>query len=262
MWNDGEKLELVCVFPEISSLAQAAAETFVGLAEQALARSGNFYVALSGGSSPKALYCLLSGPDYVARLDWQRTHIFWGDERCVPPDHADSNYHMAWESLLRHVPIPAGNIHRMRGEIEPQAAAQEYEVLLRTFFAQSKTQPGSGTVPENRGPFDLILLGLGADGHTASLFPGSPTLDEQGRWVLAVEHTTPPSPLVNRLTLTLPAINAAKWVLFLVAGKEKAEAVRLALRPSESGAPKKPAQLVRPASGNILWLLDQAAWSG
>jgi 6-phosphogluconolactonase len=169
-------------------------------------------------------------------------HFFWGDERCVPPNHADSNYRMVAESLLNHVPALAENIHRVQGELAPSQAAEHYEAELRAFFGETPA-------------FDLILLGLGEDGHTASLFPGSPALAESVRWVVAAQHTSPPLPLVSRVTLTFSVFNAARQVLFLVSGAGKAP--RLA--EIRRGVPDLPAARIRPASGDLLWLIDQAA---
>ncbi|MGH7536268.1 MAG: 6-phosphogluconolactonase, partial [Gemmatimonadales bacterium] len=161
------------VLADPAALAQEAAERFAGIAAKALARAGRFTVALTGGSTPKRLYTLLAAEPYRSRLPWPETHVFWGDERCVPPDHPESNYRMAHDALLRHLPIPPAQIHRMHGEDpDPERAAAEYEQCLRTVFA-----PRAGTLPR----FDLVLLGMGADGHTASLFPHTGALREQQR---------------------------------------------------------------------------------
>jgi len=188
------------------------------------------------------MYTRLAG----AQVGWEHVHFFWGDERCVPPGHAESNYRMADEALLSHIPIPTGNIHRVHGELSAKEAAQDYEDELRLFF-------GSET-PH----FNLILLGLGRDGHTASLFPGTPTVREKAHWVAAVSHNIPPPPLVDRVTLTLPVLNAATQMLFLASGAEKAE--RLAQVLHGSFQPDLlPAQAVKPANGTVRWLVDQAA---
>ncbi|MEW5871241.1 MAG: 6-phosphogluconolactonase [Chloroflexota bacterium] len=239
------------VYPDAQSLARATADHFVTQARRAIQQRGRFSVALAGGSTPKAAYTLLTHPEYSSQLAWQQIHIFWGDERCVPPDHLDSNYRMAWEALLRHVPLPPQNIHRMPGELPPHQAAEAYQVELSGFFAF----PASARQHQT---FDLVLLGLGPDGHTASLFPGSPALEQTDRWVTAVEHRHPPAPLVDRLTLTLPAINAAAQIVFLVSGAGKAGILAQVLAPPQ-GEPRLPAQRVQPASGELLWLLDEAA---
>jgi len=193
----------------------------------------------------------LSETDCARRIDWPRVHIFWGDERCVPPDHPDSNYRMARETLLDRVPIPTGNIHRLRGEIEPAAAEAAYAQELHAFFAQ----PCDSAIPAAEVPwprFDLIFLGLGEDGHTASLFPGTTALFEQKRWVVAHYVTQLQT---WRITLTLPVINAAAQVTFMVAGERKAERLRQLLSASKEAA-DLPAHLVKPTTGELLWLVD------
>ena len=229
------------IYPDTDHLARAAAEGFVALAAEAVAARGQFSVALAGGSTPRAAYALLAAEE----VDWSRVHVFWGDERCVPPDHPDSNYRLAREALLDHVSLPAGNVHRMRGEMEPEAAAQAYAAELRAFFG---TQWPS---------FDLVLLGMGNDGHIASLFPGSAALRETARPVVAVtvEYQDRPA---HRVTLTLPAINAARQVLFLVTGAAKAETLWAVL---EGPAERFPAQLIRPTSEQLTWLVDTTAAS-
>jgi 6-phosphogluconolactonase len=241
-------------YPDAASLARAVADYFVTLAAEAIASCGRFAVALAGGSTPRASYERLATNEFAARVDWPRVHIFWGDERCVPPDHPDSNYRMAREALLEHVPLPVGNIHRIRGEMEPEQAAAEYERTLRTFFSPGLSEGEAGDErPTSR--FDLILLGMGDDGHTASLFPGTVALHEQERWVMAhyVEKLR-----TWRVTLTPVAINAAAHVAMVVSGAGKAERLRQALvGPYQPNA--LPAQIVRPARGGLLWLVDAAA---
>ena len=204
---------------------------------------GRFTIALSGGSTPARMLALLAGRPFSNDVPWGRWHVFWGDERCVPPEHPDSNYRMARETLLDHVPIPGEQVHRMRGETGPQDAADEYEATLRLSFPQSP--------PE----FDLILLGLGEDGHTASLFPGTDALQERERLVVA---NWAPHLQAYRLTFTLPLLNAARRVAFLATGGSKAEVVRRALQTTTPGA-DIPAARVRPGSGAIHWFLDRAA---
>ena len=239
------------VLPDDHSLSRALAERFVQSAMKAIAGEGRFSVALAGGSTPRAAYALLASAPYAGRLDWSCIHLFWGDERCVPPEHPHSNYRMASQVLLEQVPIPPGNVHRMRGEAPPTQAAAEYQEILRRFFDPQST---NGDLPL----FDLLLLGMGEDGHVASLFPGSPALQVTDRWVVAVEHHQPPPPLVIRLSLTLPAINAAREVVFAVAGESKAARLKQVLSPGSSEV-ALPAQLVRPRSGRLLWLVEQAA---
>jgi 6-phosphogluconolactonase len=237
----------VIIVRDVGELAHKAAAQLVALAGATVAR---FAVALSGGSTPRALYELLGSAEYRERIDWRRVHLFWGDERCVPPNHAESNFRMVRESWLSKIQMPAENIHRMEGEKEPRAAAGAYERELQQFFA-----PQPGQMPR----FDLILLGIGEDGHTASLFPGSAALDEQERLVVAdyVQKLK-----AHRLTLTLPVINAAAQVMFLVSGASKADIVRRILRGSE--AVELPAARVCPANGSLTWLItgDAAAGSG
>jgi 6-phosphogluconolactonase len=232
-------------YPDPASLATAAAERFLTLATLAIARRGQFSVALAGGSSPKAMYALLATEESARRVDWSLVHLFWGDERCVPPDHPGSNYRMTRETLIDHVPLPAGNIHRMAGEIEPEDAARAYSTNLKSFFG--------GAWPS----FDLVLLGLGQDGHTASLFPGSAVLYERARLAVAVTAHYQDRP-AYRVTLTPPAINAARQVLFLAAGAAKAEIVRAVL---QGPAGQYPAQLIQPATGRLTWMLDAPAAS-
>ena len=163
----------VRIFPDSRRLAIVAVEHFVALAGEAIAARGLFAVALAGGSTPRAAYMLLATEEYAVRVDWGRVHVFWGDERCVPPAHMDSNYRMARETLLDGVPLPAQNVHRMHGEMIPEDAASDYEKTLRLFFGDDLPR------------FDLVLLGMGSDGHTASLFPGMAILREERRWAVA-----------------------------------------------------------------------------
>lgn len=233
---------VVCADP--ADVARRAAELVTRVAQQAVANAGRFTLALSGGSTPRALYQLLAAPPYTGAIAWSATRVFWSDERCVPPDHPESNYRMAREALLDHVPIPAENVHRMRGESPtPQAAAQAYTAELQAVF-------GKSALPR----FDLLLLGLGDDGHTASLFPGVHVPDDPNIPVAAVF-----APKVNmwRLTFTLPTLNAAAHVLFLVTG----EAKRQPLRALVAGPPSLnlPSQHVRPTRGALTIYADPAA---
>jgi 6-phosphogluconolactonase len=245
------ELEGIEVYPDAERLAGATAEHFVSLAGEAIVSQGRFAVALAGGSTPRATYELLARDELSTRLDWSRVHVFWGDERCVPPDHADSNYRMARETLLDHVPLPAENVHRMRGELEPAQAAAEYEQRLRVYFSS----PSLDQAAEPPARFDLILLGMGDDGHTASLFPGAAATREQTRWVIAylVEKLD-----AWRITLTPAAINAAANVTFVVSGAGKAQRLRQVLTgPRRSDV--LPAQIVNPDRGRLRWLVDEAA---
>jgi 6-phosphogluconolactonase len=233
------------IHPNANALSNAGAKQFATLAESAIALRGVFNVALAGGSTPRQLYRRLVQPPYLDGLDWLNIHFFFGDERCVPPDHPDSNYGMASETLLAHIPLPETNIHRIPGELPPTQAAEAYAAELQTAFG--------GLLPE----FDLVLLGLGDDGHTASLFPGARALNETERWVTAVDHTTPPPPLLPRITLTLPVLNAARSVLFLVSGAAKAQVLARVLENKPDDP--LPARQVKPVNGSLLFLADEEA---
>jgi 6-phosphogluconolactonase len=236
---DTMNLPDIRIFGDPRDLAEAAVQMFVEEAEKAIKETGCFAVALAGGSTPKRAYEMLATGYDGEDLDWGKVHVFFGDERCVPPDHMDSNYRMAYEALLSRIPV--GSIHRMRGELSPHEAAVLYEEELTAFF---------------RGPprLDLILLGIGEDGHTASLFPRTPALEVADRWV--VENPVEKLGIV-RLTLTVPAINAARKVAFLAAGEGKAKALREILE-GDADLRDYPAKLVRPASGPV-WMVDQTA---
>ena len=220
-------------------------------AAQAVGETGRFVVALAGGSTPKRLYELLSTPEYARRVDWAHTHVFFGDERCVPPDDPQSNYGMARLALLDRVPLPAANVHRMRGEDDPAQAAAAYERELRAAFATPDGPPGV----RSDGRFNLVLLGMGDNGHTASLFPGLTAVRERERWVMA-EHVAEVGSW--RITLTPPVLNAAAQVVFLVLGAGKAPMLKRVLqgpaRPDEL-----PAQAIAPRDGTLTWLVDAAA---
>lgn len=224
-------------------LADYAAGLFIEAAQTAINAHHRFSAALSGGSTPRQLYARLAQSDLVSRVNWDAVHLFWGDERCVPPDHPDSNYRMVRESL--RVPIPEENIHRIHGELASELAAEEYENKLRSFFTETPR-------------FDLILLGMGEDGHTASLFADSPALKESARWAVAVAHETPPPPLVPRVSLTLPVINNAQDIVFLVNGAGKASRLAEILNEPEKNN-GLPAQAVRPNDGELHWLVDTTA---
>lgn len=227
---------------------RAAADLFV---DKAASAKDRFTVALAGGSTPKGMYALLASDAYRNRIDWQKVHVFFGDERCVPPENEFSNFRMANASLLMHVPVPKRQIYRIRGEIAPHMAAAEYEgAMLRVFGA-------SDAAPFPR--FDLILLGMGPDGHTASLFPGSPALKEKKRWVVendVQKFKDTPTPW-QRVTMTYPVLNAASQVLFMVAGADKADSLYEVLH-GQPNSDLYPSQAVKPA-GKLTWLVDAAA---
>lgn len=241
----------VAVFASTDALAQAAADEFVRCAVIAIRATGRFVVALAGGSTPAGLYALLATEAYARRVDWARVHVCWGDERCVPPDHPASNYRMARDALLDHVPVPDTHVHRMRGEDEPMQAAAAYERELRALFGTAVGAPQltPGT------PFDLVLLGMGSDGHTASLFPGTAAVSEAERWVVA-HYVAVQS--MWRITLTPVLINAAADVIFLVAGRDKAPALRRVLEGPPAGD-GLPAQVIAPRAGRVRWLVDASA---
>jgi 6-phosphogluconolactonase len=242
---------MIEIYPTPDALMQAAAQRFVTRADAAMRAAGRFVVAMSGGSTPKRLYALLATAAYAGRVNWARVHVFWGDERCVPPDDPASNYRMAREALLSHVPVPEGNVHRMRGEDDPGSAAAAYERELREMFVTPGGPPAC--TPGRR--FDLVLLGMGDNGHTASLFPGMPAVRETERWVVAqyVEAVS-----MWRVTLTPVIINSAAEVTFLVCGGDKAGMLRRVLKgPHEPAA--LPAQAIAPHHGRLCWLVDASA---
>jgi 6-phosphogluconolactonase len=239
------------VFRSTDALMQAAADEFVRCAVEATRARGRFAVALAGGSTPAGLYALLARDAYARRIEWARVHVFWGDERCVPPGNPASNYRMAREHLLDRVPVPERSVHRVRGEGDPAEAATAYERELRAAFATPEGPPRP--TPGSR--FDLVLLGMGGDGHTASLFPGTSAVRERERWVRA-QHVAAVS--MWRVTLTPVVINAAAEVAFLVAGREKAPTLHRVLEgPYQPDA--LPAQAIAPHAGRLCWLVDAAA---
>ncbi len=225
-------------------MSRRAAETFAETAERKIRAKGSFNVALSGGKTPERLYALL-GAEYSEKIDWGKVHIFWGDERCVLPDSPESNYRMASKALLSKINIPDKNVHRIMGEDEPTSAALAYEEEVRRHFGLK-----AGEAPV----FDMVLLGLGRDGHTLSIFPATKALFEEERLVIDnyVEKLK-----AHRVTMTLRAVNNASNALFLVSGKEKAAILREVLKGTEA---IYPAQMVRP--GRLLWLIDKDAASG
>ncbi len=235
------------MLPDLESVAEAAAGEFVSASAEAVGGRGIFRVALAGGSTPRALHARLARPQNRDRVAWDSVRFFWGDERCVPPDSERSNYRMARETLLDPLRIPADHVFRMRGEEKPARAARSYERLLASEFERD---------PFPR--FDLVLLGMGADGHTASLFPASRALRVRHRrvaanWAAALREW--------RLTLTYPVFNAARRVLFLVAGADKRAAAQRILK-RQRGWRELPAARVRPRRGSLLWLLDEEAGGG
>jgi 6-phosphogluconolactonase len=232
------------VLPDFEALSLRAVSTFVSASRDSIATKRRFAVAISGGSTPRKLYMFLGSDTYRHQVDWQHIHLFWADERCVPKEDEASNFRTAFDTLLSKVALPDKNIHRIKGEEAPDIAARDYEEEMRRFFGESE-KPG----------FDLIILGMGEDGHTASLFPGSKSLEETVRLAIPVYLKEPKK---NRITLTLPVLNDADQILFLVAGSSKAAVLSEILG---DGGKKKgfPAGMVRPIHGTMTWLVDQEA---
>lgn len=230
------------VYPDADGLARAAADLFIEVAARAIRERGVFTVALAGGSTPKRMHQLLAGQ--ARDVNWPAVEVFFGDERCVPPDHPDSNYRAARESLLAHVPVPSSRVHRMPGELEPGEGSLRYESVIQ----------------ERLGPavsLDLIWLGMGADGHTLSLFPGHDFDEDRDRW--CVPSVAPSgSPVRDRITLTLSAVARARRAVFVVSGADKAAALARVRAAPPGGDPQVPASLVR-CAGEVTWLTDRAA---
>lgn len=233
------------IYPDDKLLAAGAAEKIAALLNERLACRDVVSLVLSGGSTPRNVYRLL-GEHYHTRVPWERAHFFWGDERCVPPEDSRSNFRLASEELLDKLKIPPQNIHRMRGEKDPTAAAAEYEREFRDVIASGNSLPAC----------DLVLLGLGDDGHTASLFPGTTAITEEAK---LVTHVFVPKLNADRMTMTLPVFNNARTVLFLVSGASKASILREVLEERNESLP---ATHVNPRCGELLWFLDEAAASG
>jgi len=228
--------------------AEAAATFVLEVGKEAVRTNGRFFIALSGGTTPETLYRSLTSPSFVDRFDWSRTTFFFSDERCVPPDDPRSNYALADKTLFTPLRIAPSQIYRMAGECrDPQVAAPEYEQQLRL---ATKTSPSA------QPSLDLILLGLGEDGHTASLFPGAPVLRDHQR---VIAMTQSPKGPPTRLTMTLGVINRASVILFLVAGASKAGVVRSILDPKTEAERQLPASLVEPEEGRLIWFLDRGA---
>lgn len=234
----------VRIFRDLEELSRAAAELFVEQAAQSGTERNQFLVALNGGSTPNRLFQLLA-TDYRASVDWSRVHVFWGDERCVPPDSEGSSYGQAREALLSHVAIPEGNIHRARGELGPAEASRDYSLTLKRFASAPLDWPR----------FDLVYLGMGEDGHTASLFPGSPVDVSEPTLPVTAQYQDRPA---NRVTLTPVVFNSARMVVFMASGEKKAQTFAEVL--SDRYNPKLyPAQRIDPKDGKLVWLVDEAA---
>ncbi len=233
------------IFPDLDALSRAALEELLRVLRDAVAARGRFSIALSGGHTPVKLHTLWANAErFGPRTPWDRVHLFWGDERYVPHDYPLSNYRMARETLINHVPVPAANVHPMLADYhQPEKAAESYESEMKKFFGSAAPA------------FDLQLMGIGPEGHTASLFPGSPALEETKRWVLAVEApATPP----RRLTLTPAVLNSGRNTFFLVSGADKREIMAALRSEPDPGSSRYPAARIHPP-GRVLWFLDQAA---
>ena len=235
----------VRVYTDAETLSRAAAELFAERARAAVAERGRFVVLLAGGSTPRRAYELLAEEPLINRVPWPDCHFFWGDERCLPEGHALRNETMVRRALLDHVPVPPSQIHPIRYHQEPDQAASDYATELQRFFA--------GQQPR----FDLILLGLGDDGHTASLLPGSAAVHEQVQWTAVARRPEEP---FSRVTLTAPLLNQGASTVFLVSGRGKASVLQSIVKGSNE-EPSLPAQLIRPQQGELLWLVDREAAS-
>jgi 6-phosphogluconolactonase len=233
----------VVVLPDLETMSREAAGLFVQLSQASLASHDRFTAALSGGSTPRMFYALLGSDRYRAAVEWKKAHLFWADERIVPPDDPESNFRLAFETFISKVSLSPANIHRIKGEMDAGTAAREYEKEIQDVFGR-----------EGFPAFDLVVLGVGEDGHTASLFPGSSALEERKRFAVPVYLA---KPKLDRVTLTLPVLNNALHVLVLASGRAKADVLQDIL---EQGNRKKyPAGLVEPVHGNIRWLIDREA---
>lgn len=224
-------------------LSHTVADWLVDYSQDVLQRQDRFTIALSGGSTPQQLFELLAKPPYQATIEWEKWHIFWGDERYVPFEDDRNNAHMAYEALLNHVPVPAAQIHVFRTDLEPEASAQAYEEVLHQYFDNSATT------------FDLVLLGMGDDGHTLSLFPGTAVIHEEGAWVKAYYLDQQE---MYRLTLTKSVVNRAACVAFLVTGGKKTAALKEVLKGAYQ-PDKYPSQVIKPLNDNLIWFTDKAA---
>ncbi len=234
----------IAVYADLDTISQQAAQYIVRIANEAVVTRGRFTIALSGGNTPGKLYSLLGSEPYLSQIDWEYAEIFWSDERCVSPEDPESNYRMAHETLLSHISTPAAQVHRMpAAEPGREGAALAYAQEMQRAF-------GTDGIPS----FDLIQLGMGPEGHTASLFPHQPSLHETQRLIMPVSVPKPPP---DRLTFTPPLLNAARHVLFLATGADKADALQAVLE-GPYNPDEYPAQIVRPANGEVVWMVDEA----
>jgi 6-phosphogluconolactonase len=236
----------IIVKKNAAMLAQKATTLFHETAKESIGRQGRFVVAISGGSTPRRMYRMLAEEPCGSAIPWDKTYIFWVDERCVPENDPASNYGSAKKDFLNRVPVPEAQVYPMPGELPPKQGAQNYQKALIDFF-----QLEDGRFPS----FDQIFLGMGSDGHTASLFPGQAALDERKRLIVAVKGG---NPNINRLTVTVPVLNRARQIVFLISGKEKASSLKTVFEDRKN---QLPAQRIRPLNGELIWLLDQEAAS-
>mgnify|MGYP003575622059 FL=1 len=234
------------LYKDLEELSQAAAELFVEQAAQSIAARENFLVALNGGSTPNRLFQLLA-TEFRQKVNWMNVHVFWGDERCVPPNDPGSSYGQARETLLRHVPIPDSNVHRVKGELGPDEASKDYSLTLKEFASPELAWPW----------FDLVYLGMGEDGHTASLFPGSPLDVSEPTLPVTAHYQDRPA---NRVTLTPVVFNSARMVVFMATGAKKAQTLAEVLS-GRYNPELYPAQRIEPKEGRLLWLVDEDAAS-
>lgn len=234
----------IAIYPDIDTISQQAAAYVARIAREAIVTRGRFTIALSGGNTPKKLYSLLATEPYSSQIDWQLVDIFWSDERCVPPDDPESNYYLAQEVMLSRLTIPVAQVHRMPADGDNRIAASlDYTREMQRVFS-------TNGIPE----FDLLQLGMGPEGHTASLFPHQPSLHETQHLVMPVSVPKPPP---DRLTFTPPILNAARNVLFLATGADKADALHAVIE-GPSNPDEYPAQIVRPPNGEVTWMVDSA----
>lgn len=234
----------IAIYPDLDTISQHAAAYIMHIARESIVTRGRFTIALSGGNTPGKLYGLLASEPYNSQIDWQLVDIFWSDERCVPPDDPESNYFMAHEVLLSRISIPVAQVHRMPADqFNRDAASLTYTQEMQRAFS-------TNGIPD----FDLLQLGMGPEGHTASLFPHQPSLYERERLVMPV---TVPKPPPDRLTFTPPILNAARHVLFLATGADKADALRAVIEGPDN-PDEYPAQIVRPPNGEVTWMVDSA----
>lgn len=234
------------IFNDLEALSRAAADLFVVQSAAAIAQRDQFLVALNGGGTPTRLFELLA-TEYASKVNWDKVHVFWGDERCVPPEDAGSSYGQARDLLLSHIPIPDANVHRIKGELGPLEASQDYAHTLREFALPPHAWPR----------FDLVYLGMGEDGHTASLFPGSPLYVPEPTLPVTAHYQDRPA---NRVTLTPIVFNSARVIVFMATGEKKADTLAEVLSDRHTRNPAQyPAQRIQPRHGQVIWLVDQAA---